>query len=68
MTQRSDNVKGSHKAREVDSTQWADIQRVKYDVLMRGTGEYLLEEPVMFGRAFSSAQRQTAAWVCRYPP
>lgn len=53
MTQRSDNVKGSPKGRELDRTQWADYQRIVYDTLVLGTGEHLTPIPIAFGRAFS---------------
>lgn len=42
------------KPRELDRKMWADIDRLMYTVQAKGRGEYLFEEPIFFGTAFSS--------------
>lgn len=39
---------------EIDRTTWADTTMVVFPVNVEGAGEYLTEEPVMFGQAFES--------------
>lgn len=42
------------KARELDRSQWANIDRLMYEFRAHGRGEYLFEEPIYFGQAFST--------------
>ena len=36
----------------LDRESWATIAKVGFDVLVKGSGEFLMDEPIMFGRAF----------------
>lgn len=47
-------IRGGMSSREIDRRSWAQIERLKYDVIMRGSGEYLMDEPIYFGRAYSA--------------
>ena len=42
------------KPRELDRKMWADIDRLMYEFQAKGRGEYLFEEPIFFGTAFSA--------------
>jgi hypothetical protein len=53
VTSRSDNLKGSSVTRHNDKKQWSDVERVGFSLEAYGSGEHLMAEPVMFGRAFS---------------
>ena len=46
---------GDASRQELDRRQWAQIQRIGFDLLMRGHGEHMMPEPIYFGRAFTKA-------------
>ena len=42
------------KPRELDRKMWADVDRLMYEFQAKGRGEYLFEDPIMFGTAFGA--------------
>ena len=47
-------IRGALTTRELDRRTWSQVERLQYEVVMRGSGEYLMEEPIYFGRAYSN--------------
>lgn len=47
-------ISGGITKRELDRRTWSQIERLQHEVVMRGSGEYLMDEPIYFGRAYST--------------
>lgn len=49
-----DRVLRAERNREIDRATWSEWNRLEYQQVVYGPGEWLTPEPVMFGRAFES--------------
>ena len=47
-------IRRADQQRSLDKSTWPSLDRLQYDMALSGSGEYLTEEPVMFGQAFDS--------------
>lgn len=47
-------VRRSENRRDLDRKTWADLTRAGFDVRVTGSGEFLTNEPIMFGKAFEA--------------
>ena len=45
-------VRRAQNRQEIDRRTWAELERVRFNLQVTGAGEYLMEEPIMFGQAF----------------
>lgn len=52
MTYR--NIRRAEVRQDVDRRTWADLERAGFDVQVKGYGEYLTVNPIMFGQAFEA--------------
>lgn len=45
-------VRRAQSRQEIDRRTWAEIERIRFNLLVKGAGEYLMVEPIMFGQAY----------------
>lgn len=61
-------IQRDFKKTELDRGTWAELDKIAFDIIVRGTGEYLMEEPIWFGRPFEEPPFFTYSAVFRRFP